>query len=283
MLFEDTYIVITGGSKGIGKTLAKRFFEEGASIVICSRNQEELHTTCHEIDSEGVRCFGILADVSLAGDCKKVIDFAVEKFGSVDVLINNAGIIGETGKFLDADIPAWEQAIMVNLFGTAACTRAVLPYMKQAGRGKIINFAGAGVGSKNPLPHLSSYYTSKIAIAGFTETIAAELVEENIQINCIAPGAINTNITEYLLAQGKNKIGEDMYKRTLKQKEDGGDSEEKIFDLVSFLASEASDAVSGRLLSSKWDSIEMLKTLDKEGDMFKLRRIDNELFYGAKK
>jgi NAD(P)-dependent dehydrogenase (short-subunit alcohol dehydrogenase family) len=174
----------------------------------------------------------------------------------------------------------WEKTIATNLFGTIQCTREVLPHMKKAGKGKIINFAGAGIGSKKPLPNLSSYYTSKMAIAGFTETVASELMDDNIQINCIAPGAINTNITDYLLAQGKDKIGEAMYERTRKQKEEGGDSEEKIFEFISFLVSDASNHITGRLLSSKWDQIDALKKLEKEGDLYKLRRIDNDLFYG---
>ena len=279
-MFKGKNIIVTGGSKGIGKTLAKNFFALGASVLICSRNEEEVKATCKEIDEKGERFFGLALDVSKKEDCQKLIDNAISKFGSIDILVNNAGIIGEVGAFIDSDISAWENAIMVNLLGTVNCTRYVLPYMKKEGKGKIINFAGAGVGSKKPLPNLSSYYTSKTAIAGFTETIASEIVEDNIQINCIAPGAINTNITDYILSQGKEKVGEDMYNRTLKQKEEGGDSEEKIFEMVSFLSTDESNHITGRLLSSKWDKIEMLKKIEREGDLFKLRRIDNELFYG---
>jgi 3-oxoacyl-[acyl-carrier protein] reductase len=283
MLFSGKKIIITGGSKGIGKTLTKYFFDKGAFVVICSRNKNEVFSTCKEIDESGQRCIGVEADVSKNEDAKKVVDFAIHSFGSIDMLINNAGIIGQTGDFASSDLSAWGDAIAVNLFGTVNCTRYILPYMKKAGHGKIVNFAGAGVGSKKPLPQLSSYYTSKVAITGFTETIAAELTDYNIQINCIAPGAINTNITEYLLTQGEAKIGKEMYERTLKQKEEGGDSEEKVCMLVSFLLSKDSNHISGRLLSSKWDSVSLLKKLERDTDLFKLRRIDNELFYGEKK
>jgi 3-oxoacyl-[acyl-carrier protein] reductase len=282
-MFEGKKVIVTGGSKGIGKILAKSFFDQGASVLICSRNEAELISVCKEFDQEGHRFFGIVADVSRHEDCQKLIDFAIASFGAIDVLINNAGIIGEANEFKISDASHWEHAILVNLFGTVTCTRLVLPYMEQAGKGKIINFAGAGVGSKKPLPFLSSYYTSKIAIAGFTETLAKELEGKNIQVNCIAPGAINTSITEYILAQGEGKVGKDIYDRTVKQKEEGGDSEEKIFELISFLAGEESKHVSGRLLSSKWDSVTSLKDLEEGGDMFKLRRIDGHLFYGKEK
>jgi NAD(P)-dependent dehydrogenase (short-subunit alcohol dehydrogenase family) len=271
-------VLITGGAKGIGRSLAENFFIAGATVFICSRNERDVQDTCREIDPEGKRMLGIPADVSVRQSCKDLVDTAVEKMGGIDVLINNAGIIGEVGEFIESDLSSWEDAITTNLLGTVYCTRYALAHMKEKG-GKVINFAGAGVGSKNPLPQFSSYYTSKMAIVGFTETLAKEVAPHNIQVNCIAPGAINTGITDYILAQGEEKVGSSMYEKTKKQKENGGDSEEKIFELIAFLVSNDSRNVSGRLLSSKWDSIEILKTLT-EGDLFKVRRIDNDLFYG---
>lgn len=278
--FTGKKIIVTGGSKGIGQAIAKSFFDKGASVLVCSRNGEDAAVMARSVDPAGQRFIGIQGDVSVIDDCEKIINFAAEKFGGIDILVNNAGIYGEIGSLETCDIHRWADAINVNLLGTVYCTKLVLPIMKKAGKGKIINFAGAGVGGKKPLPNFSPYYTSKVAVAGFTETIAAEIIDANIQINCIAPGAINTGITEALIASGPEKAGADAYRKALEQKEKGGDSVEKVQDVIDFLCSSESDNVTGRLVSAKWDSFEKLKGLPKDGDQLKLRRIDDDLFYG---
>src|SRR4030042_1916997 len=116
-----------------------------------------------------------------------------------------------------------KKTIEINLMGTVYCTRLALEQMKNQKHGKIINLAGAGVGGKKPLSRFSAYYTSKAAVAAFTEVVASEVANYNIQVNCISPGAINTYFTDYLIAQGPEKAGP-MYEQALKQKETGGDS-----------------------------------------------------------
>ncbi len=276
--FSGKCVIVTGGSRGIGKAIAKEFFGLGAEVLICARDRKELEAACNEIDPKGKKFFGIKADVSKIADCEKVINFAVKKFGTIDILVNNAGTYGEIEEFEKTNLKNWTKTIAVNLFGTVYCTRAALPIMKKAGAGKIINFAGGGIGGKKPLPNFSAYYTSKMAIAGFTETVAAETAKWNIQINCISPGPVNTAITDYLVAQGPEKAGEEMYKQSLQQKKTGGSSAQLATDLIDFLCSADANHITGRLLSAKWDSIDTLKKMGKEGDMFKLRRIDNDLF-----
>jgi NAD(P)-dependent dehydrogenase (short-subunit alcohol dehydrogenase family) len=117
-------------------------------------------------------------------------------------------------------------------------------------------------------------------VVGFTETLAQEMEGYNIQVNCISPGAINTGITDYLIAQGPVKVGNEMYEQILKQKEGTNNNLELTIDLVKFLCSGESDHLTGRMLSAKWDSIDTLRSTPKGGDLFKLRRIDNDLFYG---
>ncbi|MDO8482542.1 MAG: SDR family oxidoreductase [bacterium] len=278
--FSGKYVIVTGGSRGIGKAIAKEFFALGAGVLICARDQNELEATCNEIDPKRERFFGIKADVSEIADCEKVINFAVKKFGTIDILVNNAGTYGEIGELEKTDPENWAKTIAINLLGTVYCTRLVIPIMKKAGAGKIVNFAGGGVGGRKPLPNFSAYYTSKVAIAGFTETVAAETVKWNIQINCISPGPVNTGITDYLIAEGPEKAGEEMYEQSLKQKKTGGSSARLATDLIHFLCSADANHITGRLLSAKWDSIDTLKKIGKEGDIFKLRRIDNDSFCG---
>ncbi|MBI2476199.1 MAG: SDR family oxidoreductase [Candidatus Taylorbacteria bacterium] len=276
--FSGKCVIVTGGSRGIGKAIAEEFFGLGARVLICARGREELEAACKEIDPKGKKFFGIKADVSKIADCQKVINFALKKFGTIDVLVNNAGAYGEIGALEKVDLENWAKTLAVNLLGTVYCTKLAIAVMKKARAGKIINFAGGGIGGKKPLPNFSAYYTSKMAIAGFTETVAAEVAEWGIQINCVSPGAVNTGITDCLIAQGPEKAGEEMYRQSLRQKKTGGTPPKMTVDLISFLCSEEADQITGRLLSAKWDRIEVLKKLEKEGDLFKLRRIDNDLF-----
>ncbi len=277
--FSGKYVLVTGGSKGIGKFIAKDFFSHGATVLICARRQAEIKAACKEIDPTGKRFFGIAADVSKISDCRKLINFAVKKFGTVDILVNNAGIYGEIGDFSGVDVKKWTEAILINLFGTVYCSRFVLPIMKKRKSGKIINFAGGGIGGKKPLPNFSAYYTSKMAVSGFTEDVAAETQNHNVQINCISPGAVNTGFTDYLISQGPGKAGEAMYKQSVEQKKSVNNNLEYTVNLIRFLCSKEANHITGRLLSAKWDKIDILKKLKNDESRFKLRRIDNELFY----
>lgn len=277
---EGTSVVVTGGSKGIGKIIAKDLFDNGASVLICSRNQDDIDLVCKEIDPEEKRLFGFKTDVSKMDDCRKLIDFAVNKFGKVDVLINNAGIIGEASKFEEADLNLWEDVLKTNFLGTIYCVHAVLPFMKKLGKGKIINFSGAGVGSIKSMPNFSAYYSSKIAIAGFSETISSELDSSGIQINSISPGAISTNITEHVLSQNPEKVGKNIYKQMQEIKNEDQDSVKYVTQMIRFLCSSKSNHVTGRLISARWDSIESLENIENENNFYKLRRIDNHFFYG---
>lgn len=270
--------IITGGARGVGKAIAEKFLKEGALVLICSRNKIELEKTCKELDQSGKKLFYFIADVSKYNDCKKLFLYAEKLFGRLDILVNNAGIYGPIGH-LEKNAPEkWARTLDINLLGTVYCTMLALPFMKKQKRGKIINLAGAGIGGQKPLSRFTAYYTSKAAVAAFTEAIASEVSEDNIQVNCISPGAINTYFVDYLLSQDAKQAGP-MYAQALETKRTGGDSPDFAAKLVSFLASDESNNVSGKILSAKWDKIEGLKKLTKENkNLFTLRRIDEELF-----
>jgi NAD(P)-dependent dehydrogenase (short-subunit alcohol dehydrogenase family) len=152
--------------------------------------------------------------------------------------------------------------------------------MKKQGEGKIINLAGAGVGGTRPLARFTAYYTSKMAVTGFTEVIAEEVKEHNIQVNCISPGGVNTYFTDLLLKNGMEKAGKEMFEQAKKQKESGGDSPDLAAQMVMFLASKESTHISGKIISVKWDKIEDLKNINYvKNNLYNLRRIDNIKFY----
>lgn len=252
---QDKVVLITGGSLGIGRCLAEAFSKEGAKVFSCSRN------TFPPVD------------VASADQVKGWIENVFQREKWIDVLINCAGIYGPIGPLETTNPTEWEKTIAINLLGTTNCIRAVIPIMKKQKRGKIINFSGGGVGGKLN-PNFSAYIASKAAVAALTEVVARELEEWNIQVNAIAPGAVNTRFLDQVLV-AKEKAGSSFYKQALKQKTDGGTSPELSAKLALFLASSEADPTTGKMLSAKWDDW----TQFTNKSFGYLRRIDQIMFY----
>lgn len=270
--------VITGGARGIGFAIAQELVSLEAKVVICSRTKPELQKALLDLNQKGKVAYGIVCDVSKLSDCKKLIKFAQNKLKKIHILINNAGIYGPIGPFEKINLKDWQKALQINLMGMVYCSYLVVPLMEKNGGGKIINLCGAGVGGKS-LPQFSSYFTSKFAVAGFSEVLADELKEKNIQVNSISPGAVNTYLNEYLIKQGSQKSGKEMYEQALIQKSTGGTPPQLAAQLVVYLASDNSNHISGRLLSAKWNPPKDLEKVKLGNNLYKLRRIDQELYY----
>lgn len=278
---ESKVFLITGGARGIGLSIFKRVISSGFVAVICSRNIEEVSKALEEVDPSGKKSFGFKVDVSNILEVEKMVLETVNKFGSIDVLVNNAGIYGPIGLLESNNLDEWQQTIDVNLTGTVNCCHAVLPLMKNNKSGKIVNLAGAGVGGMKPLSRFTAYYTSKMAVAGFTEALAKEVKSENIQVNCISPGGVNTYFTDWLLKNGREKAGDEMYDQALKQKESGGEDPDLAAKMVMFLSSTKADHITGKIISAKWDQIDFLSDEKNiKNNLYNLRRIDDSFFYG---
>jgi NAD(P)-dependent dehydrogenase (short-subunit alcohol dehydrogenase family) len=280
MRLNGQVAVITGGGRGIGLAIARAFAQEGAALLIAARTAEELAKARAAIQSDfGVRCLAHTVDVSRPEEVQEMVEAALRELGRIDVLVNNAGIYGPIGELVDSDLSEWRRAIEVNLFGTVYATRAVLPAMRQQGGGRIINVAGAGVGGPSITPRISAYAASKAAIVQFTESIAREVSGWNVQVNAIAPGAVTTEITNAVLAAGPSRAGAEFYERTLRQKAAGGDPPELAARLAVLLASGRTGALTGKLLSAKWDDLEALDPDSvNRSSRYALRRIDGVLF-----
>lgn len=266
--------IITGGGRGIGKAIAVAFAREGSSLVLTSRTSSELKMTKQEIKSLSEGRIEILsADVSQPKEVKRLVDFTLKEFGTVDILVNCAGIYGPIGLATDIDSEKWLQAIDINLYGTFLCIQAVLPTMIKNGKGKIINLSGGGAVS--PFPRFSAYGASKAAVVRLTETLAEEVKEYHIDINAIAPGAVNTKLLDQVLEAGET-AGRDFLLKSIKQKQEGGTSPEKAAELTVFLASPKADGLTGRLVSAIWDNWQDIpRHLDEimSSDIFTMRRI----------
>jgi len=276
-VLEGKVAIITGANQGLGLAIAKQYLAAGASVAICARNKGLLGMAegqLRPLARAGQRIVAHGADVSNIGDVEKLVGFARSEFGHIDILVNNAGVYGPKGVIEKVDWREWARAIDINLYGSILMCRAVLPAFKARKGGKIIQLSGGG--ATNPLPRLSAYAVSKAAIVRFVETLAEEVREDGIDVNAIAPGALNTRLLDEILDAGPEKVGQSFYERALKQKQSGGTPLEKGAELAVFLGSSRSDGITGKLISAAWDPWSALPGhLDdlKGSDIYTLRRI----------
>src|SRR3990167_1199012 len=207
--------IITGASQGLGLVIAQHFLMAGANVVICARNPANVAIAVEKLEKQCLdnRVIGVVADISQPSDCKNVVDTCLREFYAIDILVNNAGIHGGKGPTETVDWQAWEQAIEVNLKGTVMMCRLALPIMKKNQAGKIIILSGGG--ATKPRPFMSAYAASKGALVCFSETLSEEVKSFGIDVNAIAPGAINTQLLEDVLKAGPEMVGKKNYQEAI--------------------------------------------------------------------
>jgi NAD(P)-dependent dehydrogenase (short-subunit alcohol dehydrogenase family) len=279
MRLKDKVAVITGAGRGIGKAIAIGFAREGASVVIADRSKDDAQDTVRGIVADGGVALTVQTDVSSPESVSSLFQTAVCQFGTIDILVNCAGIQGPIGPLHEIDTDGWVRTIQTNLIGTFLCTKIVLPVMIGKKSGKIITFSGGGAVS--PRPRFTAYATSKAAVVRFTETLAEEVGEFNIQVNAIAPGAVNTGMVDEIIQAGE-KAGQQEFVEAQKRLQLGGASPDKAVELALFLASEESNGITGKLISAVWDPWQeesFVALLKQDKDFATLRRIDNKTFY----
>ena len=213
--------IITGASAGLGAEISRQFARAGANLVMIARKVEALEALAEEIGGvAGVEIVTFAADVSDENRMKTVIGESIERFGKIEILVNNAGVYGPKGRIEETDFNEWKRAVEINLYGVFIATKHLVGHFKANGYGKIINLSGGG--ATKPMPMFSSYAASKAAVVRLSDTIAREVSDYGIDVNSIAPGALNTRLLDEVLAAGPERVGEDFYRNSLKQKESGG-------------------------------------------------------------
>ncbi len=276
-VLEGRAAIITGASQGLGVAIARAYVAAGASVVLCARDGAQLERRREELTSIAGSAQTILAlpaDVSSPPDVQRVVQRAIGALPHLDILVNNAGIHGPVGLVEETDWDAWVQTIAINLYGSVLMCRALLPHLKARRSGKILQLSGGG--ATKAMPHASAYAASKAAVVRFAETLAEEVRGDGIDVNAIAPGALNTRMLDAVLDAGPERAGDAFYQRAIKQREAGGESLDKGAALAVFLASRASDGITGRLISAIWDPWEILAERREElmrTDVYTLRRI----------
>jgi NAD(P)-dependent dehydrogenase (short-subunit alcohol dehydrogenase family) len=277
MTLEGSKIVITGANQGLGLAIADALAKEGADLLMGARGMDKLEVEAARLQAFAVPGQSIRScrlDVSDRVSADAFTTEAERLWGKVDVLVNNAGVYGPKGDIGQVDWDEWVQAVNINLMGTVYLCRTFLPLLKKSRRGKIINLSGGGATA--PLPRISAYAASKAAVVRFTETLAEELRTEQIDVNAIAPGALNTRLLDEVLAAGPEKVGQAFYDRAVKQKTEGGTPVGRGASLCAYLAGPSSDGVTGKLISAVWDPWEDFQDHREDlqrTDVYTLRRI----------
>jgi NAD(P)-dependent dehydrogenase (short-subunit alcohol dehydrogenase family) len=194
--------VITGGSRGLGLVLARKFAREGARVALLARNKEELRRAEMDLSGRGAEVYGVPCDVRKKEHVDQAVAMIVQRFGSVDVLINNAGII-QVGPFEHMTQGDFEDALAIHLFGPLFTTMAVLPHMRRKQAGRIVNISS--IGGKIAVPHLLPYTVSKFALVGLSDGLRSELRKDNIFVTTVCPGLMRTGSPGNALFKGKHR------------------------------------------------------------------------------
>jgi len=230
MTLEGKVTLITGGGRGIGKAVAIAYARAGAKLALCARTATELEQSVSELRALKTEAEGWICDVSLEEPVKQFVAGAHEKFGRIDVLVNNAGVMTRPVPMTELNVRKWDYTMAVNLRGPFLVTQAVLPVMIKQKSGSIINVSSM-IG-RGAYANFIAYATSKWGLEGFTQTLAVEARSSNIRVNSVEPGYVATKLTGF-----------------------DGSKPDSVTDVFLYLASDESKGVTGKMLSSSgWKS-----------------------------
>jgi 3-oxoacyl-[acyl-carrier protein] reductase len=274
---EHCSALITGASQGLGLAIARAYVEAGASVMLCARDEALLMRARDDVAAlavPGQRVEASAADVSVPATVTALVEETLQRLGGLQVLVNNAGVYGPMGRIEEIDWAEWLRAMDININGSVLPIRAVLPHFKRQRYGKIVQLSGGG--ATNPLPRITAYAASKAAIVRLAESVALDVKDLGIDVNCIAPGALNTRMTAQLLAAGSEAVGDAFYAR-MKMIAEGASTPLEVGALLAvFLGSAESDGITGKLISAPWDPWENFQRHRQDletTDVYTLRRI----------
>jgi len=266
---KDKGVLITGAGRGIGKRLALGFAAAGARVGLLARTQPELDLAKLEIEHAGGAALRIRADVRDFEQMCAAADRMRAVFGGVHVLIAAAAVQGPIAPLAEVKPKQWAETIEINLLGVMHACRAVLPQMIERRSGKILILSGGG--AANPRPGFSAYAASKAAVVRLAETIADEVRDFNVQVNCMAPGGSYTHMTDEIIHAGDRAGGKEI-EDAEHVRLTGGVSPDRQIQLAMFLASERSNHVSGKLIHIN-DDWKRLERENMHHELYTLRRV----------
>jgi 3-oxoacyl-[acyl-carrier protein] reductase len=237
-MLSDKVAIVTGASRGIGRTIALALAAQGAKVVASARNAEALKSLVDEIENKGGQATAVVGDVAVEADAAKLIEEAVASFGRVDILVNNAGITRD-GLLLRMKSEDWDAVLDTNLKGTFLCVRAVAKIMSKQRSGRIINISSV-VGEMGNAGQVN-YCASKAGMLGLTKSVARELARRNVTVNAITPGFILTEMTDDMTDKAREAMTDQIPLGRPGESED-------VANAVLFLASDQSAYITGQVL-----------------------------------
>jgi NAD(P)-dependent dehydrogenase (short-subunit alcohol dehydrogenase family) len=234
--FSGQAVIITGATKGIGRAMAAAFAAAGANIVATGRTKDALASICQEIEQDGGKAVSVVADLAAEDSAALIVTQALDAFGQIDVLVNNAAIIHDSQTLVEFDAELWQHVLQVNLVAPALLMKAALPHMIVRGYGKVVNISSIG-GTRGGKGR-SAYRAAKAGLINLTESVAAEVKEHGIDVNCICPGATDTEGFRHAFDhKGRQQDANLMESR-------------EIAELTLFLASSRASAITGTAINA---------------------------------
>lgn len=255
MRLKDKVAIITGGGSGIGKAIARAFVREGAKVVLAARNQANLDKTVAELQAVGGRAKAVQTDVTQEQQIIDMVADTMTTFGQIDILVNNSGIGGPTCNVVDMKLSEWSEILAIDLTGSMLCAREALKYMIPRKIGVVINLGAEGGRSgdgRSGYPMRAGYCCAKMGVIGLTETLAQEVGEYNIRVNCLSAAAVRGERFIRVMqgrAQASGTSLEDTIKREMKNYSLQRPAEEdELANTCVFLASDEASAITGQTI-----------------------------------
>ena len=269
---DGSVALITGGGRGIGQAIARAYAGEGAKLTLAARTYGELQETAASIrEHYNADVITVLTDVTDREQVENAVAQTLNRYGVIDVMVNNAGNTGQIGPLWTLDPDRWANTISVHVLGTYYGCRAAIPPMLERGYGRIVNMSGVGG------PNDTSYDAAKTAIVNMTENLCIELAGAGITVNAISPGSIHTRMWEEVRDMAYEAGDMEMYEKGVQVTSGGGASIERAAELAVMLGSDQCGNLSGRLIRANLDTFEDIPAnVDAimSSDAYLLRRID---------
>jgi 2-hydroxycyclohexanecarboxyl-CoA dehydrogenase len=232
MKFQESTVVVTGAGRGIGRSVATRFAEEGARVALVARTEKELLETAAQLEKRGAKCLAVPTDITRRGAAEECVARVEKELGPVDVLVNNAGVF-LWKPFLRLTTDEWDTILSTNLTGAANFCRAVLPGMVARGRGRIVNVAS--IHGMRGDANLSAHSAAKFGLIGLTQSLAREFRDHNIAVNAVCPGSVENKVDETGTEDRRAPLVEKLWPRDVAR-------------AILFLASDDAAAITGATL-----------------------------------